>query len=153
MTAKTAIPAALTAALLLAGCAGSPSGYGDMPTTSYKVGIPYEIAGRNYYPTPDPTYDRRGLASWYGPKFHGRPTASGTIYNQWHASAAHKTLPLGTIVRVTNLETGDSERLVINDRGPFVDGRIIDLSRWAAERLDVYERGTAPVRVEVVDRM
>ncbi len=93
-----------------------------------------------------------GLASWYGKDFHGRPTASGEIYNMYGLSAAHRTLPLGTIVRVTNLKNGRSVDVVINDRGPFVDGRIIDMSYGAARVLDMVEDGVVPVRVEALGR-
>lgn len=93
-----------------------------------------------------------GLASWYGRDFHGRPTASGEIYNMYGLSAAHRTLPLGTIVKVTNLKNGRDVKVVINDRGPFVEGRLIDLSYEAAKRLDMVEDGVVPVRLEVLGR-
>ncbi len=93
-----------------------------------------------------------GLASWYGKDFHGRPTASGEIYNMYGISAAHRTLPLGTIVEVTNLRNGRTVKVVINDRGPFVAGRIIDLSYGAARRLDMVDDGVVPVRLEVLGR-
>jgi peptidoglycan lytic transglycosylase len=92
-----------------------------------------------------------GIASWYGPGFHGKATASGTIYNQNDLTAAHQTLPLGTRVMVTNLENGRSAELVINDRGPFAKGRIIDLSYAAGESLGMIGPGTIPVRLEVVE--
>ncbi|MFQ5683741.1 MAG: septal ring lytic transglycosylase RlpA family protein [Candidatus Binatia bacterium] len=91
-----------------------------------------------------------GIASWYGPAFHGRTTASGAIYDQNKLTAAHQTLPLGSQVMVTNLDNGRSIVVTINDRGPFVKGRIIDLSRAAARALDMIARGTVPVRVEVI---
>jgi peptidoglycan lytic transglycosylase len=91
-----------------------------------------------------------GTASWYGPKFHGKKTASGEIYNQNKLTAAHKTLPLGSKARVTNLDNGSAVEVEINDRGPFVEGRIIDLSRAAARALGFVESGTAPVRVELI---
>jgi rare lipoprotein A len=91
-----------------------------------------------------------GKASWYGPGFHGKKTASGEIYNQHKLTAAHKTLPLGTKARVTNLENGNSVEVEINDRGPFVEGRIIDLSRAAAGVLGFIELGLAPVQVELI---
>lgn len=93
----------------------------------------------------------RGAASWYGPGFHGKKTASGEIYDQTKLTAAHKTLPLGSTARVTNLENGNTVEVQINDRGPFIEGRIIDLSRAAAGALDFVEAGIAPVRVEIVD--
>jgi len=92
----------------------------------------------------------RGRASWYGPKFHGQRTASGEVFNQWAKTAAHKSLPLGTRVRVTNLRNGESIVVRINDRGPYVAGRIIDLSRGAARAIGM--GGTAPVRVQVLGR-
>lgn len=92
-----------------------------------------------------------GIASWYGPGFHGRPTASGERYDQWALTAAHRTLPMGTQVRVTSLENARAVGVRINDRGPFVDGRVIDLSRAAAERLRMIGPGLMRVRVEVLD--
>lgn len=92
-----------------------------------------------------------GTASWYGPGFHGKKTASGEIYDQTKFTAAHKSLPLGTKARVTNLETGNAVEVEINDRGPFVNGRVIDVSRAAAGALGLVENGTAPVKVEVLE--
>ena len=92
-----------------------------------------------------------GMASWYGEDFHGKPTALGEPYNMYAMTAAHKTLPLPTRVRVTNLENGRSAELRVNDRGPFVHGRVIDLSYAAARELGVYRRGTARVRVEALE--
>src|SRR5688500_3183014 len=92
-----------------------------------------------------------GIASWYGPGFHGKTTASGVIYNQHDLTAAHQTLPLGTRVLVTNLDNGRSIEVLINDRGPFAKGRIIDLSFAAGEALGMIRPGTIPVRIEVVD--
>lgn len=93
-----------------------------------------------------------GVASWYGEPYHGRPTASGEIYNQWALTAAHPTLPFGTIVRVRNEKNRREVDVRINDRGPFVRGRIIDLSREAAGRLGMINDGVVPVRVEVLRR-
>ena len=93
----------------------------------------------------------RGDASWYGPGFHGKKTASGEIYDQTKLTAAHKTLPLGSKARVTNLENGSTVEVQINDRGPFIEGRVIDLSKAAAWALGFIETGITPVRVEVVD--
>ncbi|MGL5035257.1 MAG: septal ring lytic transglycosylase RlpA family protein, partial [Microcystaceae cyanobacterium] len=95
---------------------------------------------------------RSGIASWYGPGFHGRRTANGERYNQNSLTAAHKTLPFGTQVLVTNLHTGRSVMVRINDRGPFIRGRVIDLSAGAAKVIGVYGRGTAPVALEIVSR-
>jgi rare lipoprotein A len=106
-------------------------------------------------PPPAPTSAGRvsqtGIASWYGPGFHGKATASGAIYDQNDLTAAHQTLPLGTRVMVTNLETGSSAEVTINDRGPFAKGRIIDLSYGAGKALGMIGPGTIPVRVEVLE--
>ncbi|MBL4615556.1 MAG: septal ring lytic transglycosylase RlpA family protein [Magnetovibrio sp.] len=117
---------------------------------AYKVGKPYQIQGQWYYPGEDMSYDRTGIASWYGPNFHGKPTANGEVFDQWEVSAAHKTLPLPSIVRVTNLDNGRSLVIRINDRGPFKPGRIIDLSRRAAQLLGSENAGTAQVRVQIL---
>ena len=114
----------------------------------YKLGSPYQIQGEWYYPSYDPRYDRTGIASWYGPKFHGRPTANGERFDMNGVSAAHPTLPLPSRVRVTNLENGRQLVVRVNDRGPFVDGRLIDLSRRGAQLLGFYRKGLARVRVE-----
>ena len=121
------------------------------PSGTYKVGSPYEINGVWYYPEEDPYYDDTGIASWYGDPFHGRTTANGEIYDMNELTAAHKTLPMPVYVRVTNLENGRSLVLRVNDRGPFVSGRIIDVSRRAAQLLGFQLEGTARVRVQVVD--
>ena len=95
---------------------------------------------------------QRGYASWYGPKFHGRKTASGEIFNMYSMTAAHKTLPLGTYVRVTNLKNGRSVVVKINDRGPYVRGRIIDLSYAAAKKLGMIRDGVVPVEIVVLGK-
>jgi rare lipoprotein A len=95
-------------------------------------------------------YYQRGIASWYGPGFHGRLTANGETYDMNGISAAHRSLPFDTWVRVTDLDTGRSLDVRINDRGPFVDGRIIDLSRGAAEQLGMVERGIIPVGIRIL---
>jgi len=92
---------------------------------------------------------KMGRASWYGPRFHGKKTAAGERFNQHHLTAAHRRLPLGTQVEVTNLKNGRKVRVRINDRGPYVKGRVIDLSRAAAQRLGMLASGTTPVRIEV----
>ncbi len=109
---------------------------------------PYTVRGVKYYPlaTAD-GFEEIGIASWYGPDFHGKRTANGEIYNQHLYTAAHKTLPLNTYVYVENLENGETIRVKINDRGPFAEGRIIDLSRKGALELGMLEKGTARVRV------
>ncbi|MBT7612228.1 MAG: septal ring lytic transglycosylase RlpA family protein, partial [Rhodospirillaceae bacterium] len=99
-----------------------------------------------------PHYDQEGIASWYGDPFHGRTTANGETYDMNELTAAHKTLPMPVYVRVTNLENGRSLVLRVNDRGPFVSGRIIDVSRRAAQLLDFQQAGTTHVRVQVVDQ-
>jgi rare lipoprotein A len=116
----------------------------------YKVGNPYQIDGVWYYPAVDYNYAETGIASWYGPNFHGKYTANGEIYDQNALTAAHRTLPLPSIVRVTNLENGRSIKLTVNDRGPYAKGRIIDVSRRAAQLLGFDGKGTARVRVEIV---
>lgn len=98
-----------------------------------------------------PGWVEEGIASWYGPGFHGRTTASGEVYDMEASTAAHPSLPFGTVVRVHNLETGRVTELRVNDRGPFVRGRIIDVSRRGARELGLLGPGIARVRVEVVD--
>jgi rare lipoprotein A len=120
---------------------------GKVPPASAKV-KPYKVLGEWYYPISDAaSYKEKGIASWYGPTFHGKKTANGETYNMYAMTAAHKTLPLGTYVSVRNLENDKKVTLRINDRGPFVRGRIIDLSRTAARELDVLGPGTAKVEV------
>ena len=96
------------------------------------------------------SFVQTGIASWYGPGFHGKRTANGEIYDQYALTAAHRSLPLGTFVLVTNLDTGKAVEVRINDRGPFINGRIIDLSFTAAKSIGVYTTGIAPARVEVL---
>ncbi len=118
-----------------------------------KSARPYTINGITYYPVTDAYgYSKVGVASWYGKKFHGRSTASGEIYNMRAMTAAHKTLPLQTMVEVTGLDTGRKVVVRINDRGPFVADRIIDLSYASARRLRIMEKGTARVRVVALAR-
>lgn len=119
--------------------------------SNYKIGNPYKINGQWFYPEVNYEYDEIGIASWYGPNFHGKKTANGETFNQYKVSAAHKTLPLPSIVMVTNLENNRSLVIRINDRGPFVKGRIIDLSKKAAEKLRILKKGTAKVRVKVLE--
>ena len=128
------------------------SGSGHVPTRrgTYKLGKPYKVAGRTYVPRHDPYYDRTGTASWYGDDFHGRLTSNGEVFDMHRPTAAHPTLPLPSLVRVTNLENGRSAVLRVNDRGPFVANRIIDLSRAAADKLGFRRQGTARVRVTYV---
>jgi rare lipoprotein A len=116
----------------------------------YKVGKPYQISGVWYYPQVDYGYDETGIASWYGPGFHGKKTANGETYDQNALTAAHRTLPMPSLVEVTNLQNGRSLRLTVNDRGPFAHGRIIDVSRRASQLLGFHRRGTARVRVRIL---
>ena len=117
----------------------------------YKIGKPYKIKGALYEPKIDYDYLEVGIASWYGPDFHNKKTANGEIFDQNSLSAAHRTLPLPSIVIVTNLENGRSVKVRVNDRGPFAKSRIIDVSKHAAEILDFTAQGTAPVRVQIVE--
>ena len=114
----------------------------------YKVGDPYLIDGKIYYPTEDKNYDEIGVASWYGEEFHGKLTANGERFNMYKVSAAHKTLPLPSKVKVTNLDNNKSLIMRVNDRGPFAKDRIIDLSMRAADLLGFKEKGTQKVRVQ-----
>lgn len=129
---------AVSAIALLAACAapGSP---------------PSGVGKSWYHPQDDAGYDAVGIASWYGAPYHGCRTASGQIYNMHAATAAHPTLAFGTRVRVTNLTNGRSIVLTINDRGPFTKGRIVDVSRHAAEQLRFVQAGTARVRVQALE--
>ncbi len=118
----------------------------------YKIGTPYQIMGVWYYPRENSNYDEIGVASWYGPKFHGRRTANGEIFDMNLLTAAHPTLPMPVRARVTNLENGKSIIVRINDRGPFAKDREIDLSRKAAEILGFRDKGTTQVRVQYLGR-
>ncbi len=112
---------------------------------------PYTVNGQLYTPLASHEgFVQQGLASWYGRKFHGRKTSNGEIYNMYAMTAAHKTLPLGTSVRVHNLANGRQLVVRVNDRGPFIQGRIIDLSYTAADKLGVVGPGTAPVKIEAL---
>ncbi|WP_343562535.1 septal ring lytic transglycosylase RlpA family protein [Kiloniella sp. b19] len=116
----------------------------------YKVGKPYQIKGQWYYPAVDYDYVETGVASWYGPGFHGKQTANGEIFDENALTAAHRTLPMPSFVRVTNLDNGRVLTLRVNDRGPFAHNRIIDVSKRAAELLGFRLQGTAKVRVEIM---
>lgn len=118
----------------------------------YKVGKPYKVAGKWYYPREDTRYDEVGVASWYGDDFHGRQTANGEVYDMHALSAAHPTLPLPTYARVTNLSNGRSVVVRVNDRGPYAHGRLIDLSAQTAKVLGFTNHGTTKVRVQYVGR-
>ncbi len=123
---------------------------GENQVAPYKVGNPYQIDGVWYYPAVNYDYDETGIASWYGPGFVGHSTANGEVYDANALTAAHKTLPMPTLVRVTNLENGRQIQIRINDRGPYVNNRIIDLSQRAAQLLGMEQQGTAKVRVQVM---
>ena len=141
----------LALTILMAGaasCATAPKKpAAGTPSPHYKVGNAYKIDGRWYYPKYDPNYSKVGIASWYGSQFHGRMTANGEIFDMNRLSAAHTTLPLPSMVEVTNLENGRSITVRVNDRGPFVGDRIIDMSREAARQLGFEQQGIAKVRV------
>ena len=155
--------AALAGALALSACAETelaintakrivPDSSENVTRTQgvYKVGKPYQVAGVWYYPRVDYNYVETGVASWYGPDFHAKRTANGETFDMNSLTAAHKTLPLPSVVRVINLRNGRAVKLRVNDRGPFVNGRVIDVSRRAAQLLGFEGQGTAPVRVEIV---
>jgi len=140
----------IAALLLVTACTKPTATAPSQPPGVYKVGKPYQVGGQWYYPKIDYAYRERGLASWYGPNFDGRQTANGEVFDKQGISAAHKTLPLPSIVRVTNLENGRSLVVRVNDRGPFVRGRIIDVSQKAAELLGFADQGTALVEVQMI---
>jgi rare lipoprotein A len=137
---------------LLSGCAPEPRPVRTLPEKKWVPGArPYEVNGIRYYPLPDAQgFVEYGKASWYGKEFHGRATASGTPYNMYAKSAAHKILPLDTWVKVVNLSNKKSIIVPITDRGPFVKGRVIDLSYGAARELDMIGPGVVDVRVEAL---
>jgi rare lipoprotein A len=144
-------------ALVLTACAGtrrSPATGATAGDTrgqgQYKVGKPYQIEGTWYYPAEDWNYNETGIASWYGEAFHGKDTANGETFDLNAITAAHRTLPLPTIVEVTNLENGRTLQVRVNDRGPYARGRIIDLSRRSAQLLGFEGPGTAKVRVRIL---
>lgn len=116
----------------------------------FKVGKPYSVAGATYRPTESYSLDETGIASWYGPGFHSKTTANGEEFSENELTAAHRTLQLPSLVRVTNLENGKSVVVRVNDRGPFARGRIIDVSKKAADLLGFRGKGTARVRVQVL---
>lgn len=148
------------AALLLAGCAagsqrpsGPPEASVSKPVSDYpmKIGAPYQVGGVTYVPVDTTNHDEVGFASWYGENHEGKPTANGERFRLGAISAAHKTLPLPSYVEVTSLDTGRTILVRVNDRGPFVRDRVIDLSSAAAQQLGVRRNGVAPVRVRRVN--
>ena len=148
----------VAAMLLLAACTTTPTRpplsatpiFTRAPDARVKIGQPYQVLGQWYYPSDDRSYDVTGIASWYGPGFHGLSTANGEPYDQDGITAAHKTLPLPSFVEVSNLENGRILTVRVNDRGPFVGARVIDLSRRSAQLLGIDRAGTAKVRVRRV---
>jgi rare lipoprotein A len=145
-------------ALVLAGCGsrggGSSASNVAAPNANgyYKVGQPYQIDGKWYYPGVNWSYSETGIASWYGPDFDGKYTANGERYDMNALTAAHRTLPMPSIVEVTNLDTGRSIQLRVNDRGPYARDRILDVSRRAAQLLGFENAGTARVRVQLLQQ-
>ena len=146
-----------TAGFGLVGCgSSSPEPQLTGPRTRWQAGrpsyqvAPYEVNGVRYYPKVNYNYDETGTASWYGPGFDGKPTSDGEIYDMNQMTAAHKTLPLPSVVEVSNLQNGRAVRLRVNDRGPFVEDRLIDVSRRAAQLLGFVNTGVAPVRVRIL---
>lgn len=125
---------------------------GDTPKSVgyYKVGTPYKIKNRQYYPAETFSHTETGIASWYGPNFHGKLTANGEIFNKNDLTAAHRTLQLPSIIRVTNLRNGRSIILRVNDRGPFAHDRVLDVSERAASLLGFKNQGTTKVRIDVL---
>lgn len=148
--------------LLMTGCASNTVDLNSSPYSQaaaikgqggmYKVGNPYKIKGTTYYPKEDYHYSEVGIASWYGSDFHNKRTANGEKYDMNTLTAAHRTLPLPSIVRVTNLENGRSLVLRVNDRGPYAKNRIIDISKRGAQLLGYQMQGTAKVRVELLEK-
>ena len=136
------------------GFIGTPSLFSERrsltPHPTYKIGAPYAVNGITYYPRVDYSYDQVGVASWYGDAFQGQYTANGEVFDLNQMTAAHTTLPLPSIVEVVNLQNNRALHIRVNDRGPFAGGRIIDLSRRAAQLLGFERNGTAMVRVRVL---
>lgn len=124
----------------------------SLQENGFKIGKPYQAMGKWYTPAESYSYDETGIASWYGPGFHGKRTANGEPYDAYSMTAAHPTLQLPCVARVTNLDNGRSVIVRVNDRGPFKRGRVMDVSKRAAELLGMIGAGTAKVRVQVLDR-
>ena len=150
-------------AILLGGCASDTTTYGGGDYHSqvrrikqqggvYKIGKPYKINGTWYYPKEDYRYSEVGIASWYGSDFHNKKTANGEKYDMNTITAAHRTLPLPSVVKVTNLENGRSLIVRVNDRGPYAKNRIIDISKKGAALLGYQTQGTAKVKVEIMEK-
>ncbi|MBS0525854.1 MAG: septal ring lytic transglycosylase RlpA family protein [Proteobacteria bacterium] len=143
----------LTVALLaaLTACGSRHHGPAVAQRGYYKVGNPYTIDGVTYVPTEEFRHTETGVASWYGPGFHGKYTANGEVYDQSDRTAAHRTLQMPCVLRVTNLDTGQSTIVRVNDRGPYARSRILDVSRAAAEELGMIGRGTARIRIDQLE--
>jgi rare lipoprotein A len=156
---KAAILTFLTVSLL-AGCSHkrvtvdvpeSPPPAGEQQTSAEPVGAGRQSGGALAVPADaKPLWSETGIASWYGAPYHNRRASNGEVYDMHAMTAAHRTLPLGSVVRVTDLKTNSSAVVRITDRGPFIEGRIIDLSRSAAEKVGIVQRGTAEVRIDVL---
>jgi rare lipoprotein A len=149
---RALLPAAMGFALSACGIVSAPfSGHEPpAPHPTYKIGAPYTVKGITYYPRVDYAYDQVGMASWYGNEFQGQYTANGEVFDMNVITAAHTTLPLPCIVEVVNLQNNRALHIRVNDRGPFARGRIIDLSRRAAQLLGFEGAGSALVRVRVL---
>lgn len=151
---------ALCAVMILAAACSSTSPSGTALNASaapaaeaggrYKIGEPYQVSGVWYYPNEDYGYDETGIASWYGSDFHGRKTANGEVFDMNELTAAHPTLPMPSLARVTNMDNGRSLVVRVNDRGPFHGGRLVDVSRRAAQMLGFEKNGVAKVRLQVL---
>jgi rare lipoprotein A len=144
----------LTVLALLAvasACSSRHHGAGVAQRGMYKVGAPYKIDGVTYVPAEEFNHTETGVASWYGPGFHGKYTANGEVYDQSERTAAHRTLQMPSVLRVTNLENGQSTVVRVNDRGPFARSRVLDVSKAAAQELGMIGNGTARVRIEQLE--
>ena len=158
MAVNKVFPFLLIALLAACSSASTPRSGGTLASRSgstaqqgyYKVGNPYTINGVEYVPAFDPNYDETGIGSWYAGAFTGQPTANGELYDPDELTAAHRTLPMPSLVRVTNLENGRALVVRVNDRGPYASNRIIDLSRRCAQLLGMQRQGTAKVRVQIL---
>ena len=151
LSAFTVVPRICAAVALLASlaaCGSSTGGQSAGSRGAYKVGKPYTINGITYVPTEEFNHVETGMASWYGPGFHGKATANGERYDQHDRTAAHRTLQMPAVVRVINLDNGLSTVVRVNDRGPYAHDRVLDLSRAAANDLDMVKAGVARVRIE-----
>lgn len=145
---KRIVGAIILIAFALAGCSSTTMTEKAHDKLCTGTKRPYQVKGSWYTPQEHYNYKEEGVASWYGPRFHGKPKSCGEIFNMHGVSAAHKTLPIPSVVRVTNVRNGTSVKLLVDDRGPFVDDRIIDLSKGAATYLGICNQGLGKVHVE-----